>query len=170
VRILLVVLVAASTAAAAPADDYFELGLDYLGKGFYERARAAFAECLVRTPGEPVPLVFLGVAAAAEGRTPSVCARLLRRGYENLPEGKSIRLDLREQLPSARALALLHARLSRELAAARGGAPRLHLLSVLAFLEVHDGSPRSAPALDELTKRAPDDAYARALRPRKAAA
>ena len=162
-------LVAASPAAAAPADDYFDLGLDYLRKGFYERARAAFAECLVRAPGEPVPLVFLGVAAAAEGRAPSVCARLLRKGYENLPEGKSIRLDLREQLPSARALALLHERLSRELAAARPER-RLHLLSVLAFLEVHDGSPRSAPALDELARRAPEDPYARALRPRKAVA
>jgi hypothetical protein len=169
VRALLVLVLAASVGSAAPADDYFELGLDYLRKGFYERARAAFAESLVRAPGEPVPLVFLGLAAAAEGRAPAVCARLLRQGYENLPEGKTIRLDLRRQLPSARALALLHRRLSRGLGAATG-ARRLHLLSVLAFLEVHDGSPRSAPALDELEKRAPKDPYVRALRPRRAAA
>ena len=60
-----------------------------------------------------------------------------------------LRLDLRRRLPSAKALALLVADYRRRLKRATA-AQRVHVLTVLAFLEVQDGSPRTAPALDAL--------------------
>ncbi|MGH7163823.1 MAG: hypothetical protein ACREID_10100 [Planctomycetota bacterium] len=146
---------AALLAGAPDADNYFEVGLDYLHKGFFARARAAFAESLVRAPGQPVPLAFLGVAAAAEGRPDAQCAKLLRRAVARLPAGKSLRLDLPSRLPSPRALELMKEELRAR--------PGLDALAVLAFLEVHDGDPFHAPAADALLERLPDDPYARAL-------
>lgn len=162
-RKLVVVAALACLAQAAPdADEYFELGLEYLRKGFYRRARAAFSECLVQAPGEPVPMAFLAVASAAEGRPAGESATLLRWAYRRLPEKKGLRLDLREALPSPRALALLQEDYRRRLARAEGDLRR-KVLTVLAFLEVQDGDPVTAPALDLLLKERPDDSYALAL-------
>jgi len=161
----------ASVAQAVPdADEYFDLGLEYLRKGFFLRAREAFAECLVRAPGEPVPMAFLAVASAAEGRPAGESAILLRWAYRRLPKKKGLRLDLRKILPSPRALALLQKDYRRQLGRAQGERRR-EVLTVLAFLEVQDGDPVAATSLDLLLKEAPDDAYAQALarlRPRPA--
>jgi hypothetical protein len=162
-RALVLVLSLAGGAAAGPsADRYFDLGLEYLKKGFFERARGAFSESLVRAPGQPVPMAFLAVAAAAEGRPVGECAQLLRWAYRRLPKGKALRLDLREVLPSPRALALLKGDYARRLERA-AAAQRRPVLTVLAFLEVQDGDPATAPALDLLLKQAPKDTYALAL-------
>lgn len=153
----------ACVARAAPdADGYFDLGLEYLRKGFYARARGAFSESLVRAPGQPVPMAFLALASAAEGRPAGEGATLLRWAYRRLPKRKGLRLDLRKILPSARALRLLQNDYRRRLARAKGDLRR-QVLTVLAFLEVQDGDPVAAPALDLLLKQAPDDAYALAL-------
>jgi len=163
-RVALLLLGLAPLAAADSADDYFEAGLRYLRRGFYAQARAAFAESLVRAPGQPVPLAFLGLASAAEGRAAPEGAQLLRWAYERLPKGKELRLDLRSILPSERALALLQAEYRRALERTpEQGTERLSRLTVLAFLEVHDGDPASAAALDLLLKEHPRDAYAKAL-------
>jgi len=157
------VFVLASVAQATPdADQYFDIGLEYLRKGFYARARGAFAESLVRAPGEPVPMAFLAVAGAAEGRRAGECAILLRWAYQALPKKKGLRLDLRKMLPSPRALALLQKDYRRRLGRA-AGERRRHVLTVLAFLEVQDGDAATAPALDVLLKEAPGDSYAQAL-------
>lgn len=161
-RALAGLLLCVTAIGAAPADGYFELGLDYLGKGFYGRARAAFAESLVRAPGQPVTLAFLGVACAAQGRDPRESAAILREAYRRMPAGKALRLDLRRLLPSAAALAAIE----RDHAARLGGsagAGRRAVLSVLAFLQVHDGSPATAPALGLLRSDDPEDAFAAAL-------
>jgi len=163
---LLVSLLLPAVAPARAEDaavDYFEVGLDYLHKGFYSHARAAFCESLVRAPEQPVPILFLAVAAAAEERSPVECAFLLRFGFGRLPAGKVIRLDLRRQLPSARALAQIETAFTQALRRADTSAERLAALTVLAFLEVHDGTPTTAPALDRLRKDFPADPYARAL-------
>ncbi len=162
-RRLLVVLGLACAAGAAPdADQYFDLGLEYLRKGFFARARSAFSESLVRAPGQPVPMAFLAVASAAEGRPAGECAVLLRWAYRRLPKKKGLRLDLRTIQPSARAVELLQKDYRRRLRRATGERRR-QVLTVLAFLEVQDGDPVSAPALDLLLKETPADAYALAL-------
>jgi hypothetical protein len=161
-RLVLVVVLASVVQAAPDADEYFELGLEYLRKGFYRRARGAFSESLVRAPGQPVPMAFLAVASAAEGRPAGECAVLLRWAYRKLPKKKGLRLDLRKILPSARALDLLQKDYRRRLRRSKGE-PRRQVLTVLAFLEVQDGDPATAAALDLLLKETPDDAYAQAL-------
>jgi hypothetical protein len=170
-RRLVFVVVLASVAQATPdADEYFDLGLEYLRKGFYARARGAFAESLVRAPGQPVPMAFLALASAAEGRPAGECAVLLRWAYQRLPKKKGLRLDLRKVLPSSQALALLQKDYRRRLGRAEGERRR-QVLTVLAFLEVQDGDPVAAAALDLLLKETPDDAYAQALarlRPKRA--
>ena len=101
-RLCVCICLLCGLAGAAPdADAYFDIGLQYLRKGFYRPARNAFAESLVRAPGQPVPLVFYAVAAAAEGHSARSCARLLRTAYDRLPAGKGLALDLRRRLPSA---------------------------------------------------------------------
>jgi len=162
-RRLAFLFVLASVAQATPdADQYFDIGLEYLRKGFFRQARDAFAESLVRAPGEPVPMAFMAVASAAEGRPAGEGAILLRWAYQRLPKKKGLRLDLRKILPSPQALALLQKDYRRRLGRTRGE-PRRKVLTVLAFLEVQDGDPVAAPALDLLLKEGPDDAYARAL-------
>ena len=157
------VLLLASFAKATPdANQYFDLGLEYLRKGFYARARGAFAESLVRAPGQPVTMAFLAVASAADGRPAGEAAVLLRWAYQRLPKKKGLRLDLRKVLPSPRALALLQKDYRRRLGRAKGERRR-QVLIVLAFLEVQDGDPVAAAALDLLLKEVPDDAYAQAL-------
>jgi hypothetical protein len=163
-RRLPALLLCVAAAAAAEADDWFELGLDYLRKGFYGRARAAFAESLAGAPGEPVPLAFLGVAAAAEGRAPKECAAVLRQAYRRLPAGKALRLDLRPLLPAPSGLAALERDYASRLARAAPG-ERRPVLDVLAFLQVHDGDPATAPALEILRREAKGDPYAAALFP-----
>jgi tetratricopeptide (TPR) repeat protein len=172
VRALFLLLLSALPAvgAAHDADGYFELGLAYLKTGFFGHARAAFAESLLLAPGEAVPTVFIGLAASAERRSTPDCAYLLRLGYRRLPKDRSLSLDLRELLPSARALALIHADYTHRLRGEKGFVRR-DVLTVLAFLEVHDGAPEKAPALEALLKLAPKDAFALALakRPQGAA-
>ena len=89
---------AASGAEPDEAEAYFEAGLGYLKTAFYADARAAFAESLVRAPGQPVPIAFLGVACAGEKRAPATCARLLRLAYERLPAKRTLQVDLHEIL------------------------------------------------------------------------
>ena len=161
-RVVGLLLAIVTAAAADEADEYFEVGLDYLRKGFFDRARLAFTESLVRAPKEPVTLVFLGVASAAEGRPASEAALFLRSGFALLRKGETLRLDLRRLLPSPRTPALLHKDAVRALQKARGKA-RLPLLQVMAFLEVMDGSPETAPSLDALLEAQPKGAFARSL-------
>lgn len=158
-RVLVLLALASVSAAERTADEYFEFGIAYLRKGHYGTARAAFSESLVRAPGQPVTMAFLGVASAADGRPPAEAALLLRWAYERLPDGKRLRIDLRRRLPSARALTLLLHDLRRRAGKAKGP-KRLDLLTVLAFLEVHDGDAKDAPALDLLLKERPKDRYA----------
>jgi tetratricopeptide (TPR) repeat protein len=166
--LLLALLVA--PALADEADEYFAVGLRYLRTGHYEQALDCFSESLMRAPGEAVPMAFSGIAAAASGRHPSESAMLLRTALHHLGDKRRIRLDLRKQLPSATALAMLHTDYVRRL---RGTRERLRrdILGVLAFLEIHDGTPKTAPHLDELLEAFPESAYGRALdRVRKPAA
>jgi len=158
---VLVLLVAASSPAAElDADQYFEVGVDYLKKGHFEEARAAFSESLVRAPGQPVTIALCAVAGAAEGRPTGECALLLRWAVERTPPKKRLRFKLHELLPSPRALALLKAVYAR-----RAKAPKRKkaALTVLAFLELQDADPGVAKSLDLLLRADPKDAYARAL-------
>ena len=91
-------------AAADEADEFFELGLSYLRTAFYADARAAFAESLVRAPGQAVPTAFAGIGVAAEGRDSRSCAYLLRLAYERMPARRNLRLDLRNVMRSERDL------------------------------------------------------------------
>jgi hypothetical protein len=161
--VIATLLLLATRAGAAPgADAYFDIGLDYLRKGFYGGARAAFCESLVRAPGQPVPMALLAVAAAAEGRSAGSCAALLRGAYARLPDSTGLRFDLRALLPSARAHELLERDYRRALARARKE-ERRSILTVLAFLEVQDGDPGSAPSLDRLLADRDGEPYAPAL-------
>ncbi len=161
-RRALLLLLAAAAATAEDADGYFEVGVAYLRRGFFGPARRAFGESLLQAPGEPVPLAFMGLAAAAEGRAPKEAAFLLREAYRNLPEGKTLRLDLEALLPSRRALRLLDDQYRRRLGHAAAGDLR-DVLSVAAFLEVQRGSGKT-PALDRLLREFEGDAYATRLR------
>ncbi|MEM8884256.1 MAG: hypothetical protein AAGD14_09320 [Planctomycetota bacterium] len=161
-RKALVMLLLAGPLAADEADEYFEIGLGYLKTGFYAEARAAFSESLVRAPGQAVPTAFAGIACAGEGRDSRTCAYLLRLAYQRLPAKRSLRLDLNKQLRSARDLERIAARFRQRLKDARGAA-RVDNLTVLAFLEVQDGTPGGSKALAELQKLRPNDAYAKAL-------
>lgn len=155
IALLLAAAAAAPSARAAPADDYFEIGVDYLSKGFFSAARAAFAESLVRAPRQPVPLALLGVASAAEGRPARETADLLRAAHRHLPEGRDFEFDLRELLPEPKTVRLVQGDWERRLKKAKGR-PRRDCLAVLGFLQHHDGTP-GAPAWNELRKAAPDD-------------
>ena len=161
---LLAVLLLCSTAAPAEldADAYFEAGVRYLKRGLFKSARAAFAESLVRSPGQPVPMAFLALAGAAEGRPAGETALLLRWAHARLPDGKSLRLDLASLLPSRRALDLLQEDF-RARAAKEKGDPRFDARTVLACREVHDGDPAAARALDALLEELPADPFALAL-------
>ena len=156
-----ILLLVAAAAAAQDADEYFEIGVTYLRKGFFGPARRAFAESLVRAPGEPVTLAFLGLACAAEGRPPAEAARALRAAYENLPEQKTLRLDAEALLPSRWTLRLLLDEHARRLKRARGP-ERRDVLTVAAFLETLRGA--ATPSLDLLELEIPGDAYASRLR------
>ena len=162
-RIAAALLLVAAASAADDATRYFEVGLDYLSKGLYEEAGDAFAESLVRAPGEPVPTAFLGIAIAADGRHPSAAALILRTAYRRLGDKQTLRLDLNKLLPSGKAVAQLRLDFERRLRATEGRLRR-DILGVLAFLEVHDGTPKSAPSLDALLKEHPQSAYGLALR------
>jgi len=159
-RALLLLL--AATAVAEDADEYFEIGISYLRRGFFGPARRAFGESLLQAPMETVPLAFMGLAAAAEGRAPKEPSLLLRAAYRNLPEGKTLRLDLASLLPSRRALRLLEDQYRRRLKRASEDDVK-DVLTVMAFLEVHDGGDKT-PALDRLEREFEGDAYARRLR------
>jgi tetratricopeptide (TPR) repeat protein len=159
-RALLLLLAAA--AAAEDADEYFEIGVAYLRRGFFGPARRAFGESLAQAPLQTVPLAFMGIAAAAEGRAEREAAFLLREAYRNLPDGKTLRLDLAALLPSRRALRLLEDQYRRRLERATGADLR-DALSVAAFLEVHGGAEKT-PALDRLEREFKGDAYASRLR------
>jgi hypothetical protein len=161
--LLLPVLPSPAGPATPDADGYFEIGLDYLRKGFFAHARSAFGESLILAPGEPVPTVFLGIATCGERRPGPVCASLLRLGYRRLPKDRGLRLDLTALLPSRKALELIHRDYARRLARVSGKDARRSLLSVLAFLEVHDRTPARAPSLAVLLKEHPKDPYALAL-------
>lgn len=157
-----ILLLLAAAAVGEDADEYFEIGLVYLKQGFFGPARCAFGESLLQAPAQPVPLAFMGLAAAAEGRPSGEVARLLRHAYENLPEGKTLRLDLATLLPSRRALHLLEGQYRRRLENAPEDQIR-DVLSVAAFLEVHGDSGKVA-LLERLEREAPGDAYASRLR------
>ncbi|MHC4960213.1 MAG: hypothetical protein ACYTGN_17805 [Planctomycetota bacterium] len=161
-RIALIVTVLAAAALADDADRYFSVGLRYLHTGHYEHALDSFSESLIRAPGEAVPMAFSGVAAAASGRHPSEAAMLLRTALHHLGDKHKISLDLRKQLPSARALFMLHTDYVRRLRSTRERLRR-DILGVLAFLEIHDGDATTAPHLALLLKEFPDSAYAKAL-------
>lgn len=171
-RALACLLFVAATGSAEEADEFFEVGLGYLKTAFYKDARAAFAESLVRAPGEAVPTAFAAIACAGEGRDSRSCAYLFRLAYRRLPKKTGLRIDLNVRLRSSRDLARLEARFAERLKGARGQ-NRLDNLTVLAFLQVHDGSPESSTALATLLKAQPDDPYAVALKklssPRKKA-
>jgi len=162
VRISLLLLALAGSAAADEADDFFELGLRYLETAFYSEARSAFSESLVRAPGEAVPTTFAGIACAAEGRDSRSCAYLMRLGYQRLPARRTMRLDLNKVFRSAEDLRRLEARFRQRLARKRGRTR--DNLTVLAFLQAQDGSPASSPAVDALLKADPNDAFALALK------
>jgi len=159
-RVLLLLL--ATAAFAEDADEYFEIGVSYLHRGFFGPARRAFGESLLQAPLEPVPLAFMGIASAAEGRDPREPSALLRAAYKNLPEGKTLRLDLAAVLPSRRALRILEDQYRRRLQRASETNLR-DVLTVMAFLEVHGGADET-PALDRLEREFEGDAYARCLR------
>ena len=159
-RCLLVMALLAVSVAAEKADDYFDVGIDYLRKGFFDRSRAAFTESLLLAPHEPVTLAFLGVALAAEGRPAREAALLLRVAFKNLGKHETLRLDLRRLLPSKRALDLLKKEYRDKLKRARDDRVRRDLLQVLAFLEVSDGSRKTAPAVRLLDQKS---AYVKAL-------
>lgn len=154
-------LLLAAIAAGEDADQYFEVGVSYVRKGFFGAARRAFGESLAQAPGQPVTLAFLALASAAEGRPPAEAARALRAAYENLPEGKALRLDLAALLPSRKALRLLLDDYARRAARARPEALR-DILTVAAFLEVHGGS--GTASLDRLEREFEGDGYATRLR------
>lgn len=163
-RILVALALLLPMAAADDAERYFEIGLDYLKKGLYEHATDAFSESLLAAPGEPVPLAFLGLAvAASERRHFGEAALILRTAYTKLAGKEALRLDLRMLMPSPEALAMLHRDFVRRLRGKQGRLRR-DVLGVLAFLEVHDGSPNTAPHLAKLLKDHPDSAYGLALK------
>ena len=149
---------------ADEADDYFEFGLGYLKTGFFSDARAAFAESLVRAPGEAVPTAFTALACAGEGRDSRSCAYLLRLAYRRLPEKQTLKIDLDRHLRSARDRERIEARFRARLKDAKG-AQRIDNLTVLAFFEVHGSgsTPGKSKALAALLKARPDDVYAIAL-------
>ncbi|MGQ0612453.1 MAG: hypothetical protein ACT4PV_01710 [Planctomycetaceae bacterium] len=152
----LLLALASSASADFDAPAYFEAGVGYLRVGLYARARAALSECVLRAPRQPVALAFLGVAVAAEGGEAADSVLILRRALAALPEGKSLRFDLREVLPSARAYALLHAEAQRSRVRGIQGA-----LELLAFLETFGAG---GVALEELEARGGSDPFAAALR------
>jgi len=163
-RALTCLLLAAATLAAADADRYFEVGLTYLKQGQFTEARSAFAESLIRAPGEPVSMALLAVAAAAEGYQPRHTARIVRAAYRRLPRGKAFGFSFHRLLP-ATTLPLLERDLERDGSRAAK--------ELLAFLQTHDADPAVAPALDRLMKKDPADALVQALdaeRTRRAAA
>jgi len=161
VRILLLLLGLAASAGADEADDYFELGLGYLKTAFYADSRAAFAESLVRAPGQAVPTAFAAIASAAEGRDSRSCAYLLRLSHQRLPARRTMRIDLRELFRSAEDLRRVEARF--QLRHDRGRGRTRDNLTILAFLQTQDGSPATSSALDALLKRYPDDAFGQSL-------
>ncbi|HEX5136267.1 MAG TPA: hypothetical protein VFY93_04790 [Planctomycetota bacterium] len=161
-RRALLLLVLAAAAIAEDADEYFEIGVSYLHRGFFGPARRAFGESLLQAPLEPVPLAFMGIASAAEGRDPREASALLRAAYKNLPDTKTLRLDLALLLPSRRALRLLEDQYRHRLERASDGNLK-DILTVMAFLEVHGGADKT-PALDRLERDFEGDAYTKALR------
>lgn len=148
------ILLAATALHAGEADRYFERGLDYLKRGHFPAARAAFAESLVRAPAQPVTTVLLAVAAASEGYKTADVDALLALSYRRLPADRAFGFDLAKLLPK-RTPALWRRDLLREnTAAAR---------RVLAFLETHDADPLVSKELDRLEKEKPRHAWTRAL-------
>lgn len=149
-------------AAADEADDYFEVGLRYLRTGFYRDARAAFSESLVRAPNEAVPTAFTALACAAEGRDSRSCAYLIRLAYRRLPSKQRFQIQLDRVLATAANRIRIEKRFAKRLAESRG-AGRIDNLTVLAFLQTHDGSPETSTAWTALKKERPNDAFVKAL-------
>ena len=117
----------------------------------------------MRAPGEAVPTAFAGVASAGEGRDSRSCAHLFRLAYRRLPKKTGLRMDLNKRLRGARDRARIEKRFAARLRNARGQ-NRIDNLTVLAFLQVHDGSPKPSTALAALLKAQPSDPYALALK------
>ena len=157
----------APPAAADEADDFFEVGLGYLKSGFYREARAAFAESLVRAPGEAVPTAFTALACAAEGRDTRSCAYLVRLAYKRLPAKRNFQVDWNKVLGGKSNRARIEKAFQVRLKDTKGSA-RIDTLVVLAFLQIHDGPKAKSPALAMLRKEKPDDALVVALTPPKA--
>ncbi len=162
--VTMAVTAATTDAIGAPADDYFEVGIDYLKKGFFSASRAAFSESLVRAPRQPVPLALLALASAAEDRPGKETAELLRAAHRALPKGRHFRFDLAKLLPGKKALRLLSADLTRRAKKTKGSA-HLDALAILGFLQHHDKT-KDAPAWEKLKKLSPKDPVLRGWTPK----
>jgi hypothetical protein len=152
----------AGSAMADEADDFFEVGLRYLKTGFYPEARAAFSESLVRAPNEAVPTAFTALACAAEGRDSRSCALLVRLAYRRLPAHQKFQLRLDRILGNKSKLDRIEQRFAKRLAGARG-AGRIDNLTVLAFLQMHDETPKTSAALKQLQKERPGDSFLKSV-------
>jgi hypothetical protein len=155
------------SAAADEADDFFEVGLKYLRTGFYREARAAFSESLVRAPSEAVPTAFTALACAAEGRDSRSCAHLVRLAYRRLPAKRHFRIHLSRMLASEADRVRIERRFTKRLAESRGS-NRIDNLTVLIFLQIHDGSPDTSSALETLKKERPHDEFLKSLKKSRA--
>ncbi len=153
-RPILTLSILALSVSAAEADRYFEAGLTYLKRGHFGPARAAFAESLLRAPGEPVTTALIAVAAAAEGYGESDIAALVRAAYRRLPRDQAFGFDLGKLLPSK---TLAH--LKKDFAASSSWGAR----QVLAFLETHDADPQRSDTLAKLAQEKATDQTVRAM-------
>jgi len=160
--VLVFLLLLAGVGRADPASGYFELGVDYLKKGFFQRAIAAFGESLRFEPAEGVPLAFAGIAASCDGRPAHLCARALRLAYRRLPENTALRLNLQELLPHPRSRSMVERVFLRRARRARSAAEQRDALTVAAFFQIHQPGEERSTALDALRRHFPDDAWAKA--------
>ncbi|MEE8104425.1 MAG: hypothetical protein V3T86_02705 [Planctomycetota bacterium] len=162
--VLVSLLLLAGVGRADPASGYFELGVDYLKKGFFQRAIDAFGESLMFEPGQGVPLVFAGIAASCDGQPTRLCARAIRVAYRRLPENTVLRLNLQELLPHPRSRSMVEREFLRRAKRARTLPEQRDALTVAAFFRMHqpgaNAAREPAAALDALRKQFPDDAWA----------
>jgi hypothetical protein len=162
--VLVFLLLLAGTGHADPAAGYFELGVDYLKKGFFDRAIAAFGESLIFEPDQGVPLAFAGIAASCEGRPTHLCARAIRIAYGRLPDGARLRLNLDKLLPNTRSRSLVEREFLRRAKRALTRAEQRDALTVAAFFQNHHRGRSRRTALEALHSHFPNDAWAIARR------
>ena len=164
--VLVSLLLLAGVGRADPASGYFELGVDYLKKAFFQRAIDAFGESLLLEPGQGVPLVFAGIAASCDGRPTRLCARAIRVAYRRLPANTVLRLNLQELLPHARSRSMVERDFLRRARRARTLSEQRDALTVAAFFQLHqpgeNGAVHPSTALDALRKHFPEDAWSKA--------